>query len=569
MESLSDLEVVALVSSPDYNQAHLFPEGQTDDERSSVVAQLKHFDRTYPGGILNYIQRAKKLLADSAANKNPFEGFRPDVPDGEVVNAEDPQQVKELEALGLAELSKCAFVLVAGGLGERLGYNGIKVSLPVEVTTQTSYLELYIQHILAYQERTGTVMPFAIMTSDDTHSKTVELLESHNYFGMDRSQLTLMKQQLVPAILDNEAKFEIKNGVISGKPHGHGDVHTLLYQHGLPQKWTSEGKKWLLFFQDTNILAFTAFLAFLGVSAKHNFEMHFMTYPRVPKEASGGIMKMTKGDQTYTLNVEYNQIEALLKESGWHPDGDVDNATLGRGTEATARLSPFPGNTNILLLDLHSYLAVLEQTGGAVPEFVNPKYADAAKTTFKSATRLECMMQDFARLFPTGSRVGFTLFDSWFCFSAAKNSLADARIKASQSLPLQTCGSAEADYYLANAKRLQLVGAQIGAPVSQTFSGLTYEFWPKVVIKPSFAISIAELEAKLQNIEVSSRSALVLEGRETTVKNLRLDGALFISKASEDLTLTGETIELVEADDSDLEVVRIRGYKPNGALPHN
>jgi UDP-sugar pyrophosphorylase len=28
-----------------------------------------------------------------------------------------------------------------------------------------------------------------------------------------------------------------------------------------------------------------------------------------------------------------------------------------------------------------------------VPEFVNPKYADAAKTKFKSPTRLECMMQ--------------------------------------------------------------------------------------------------------------------------------------------------------------------------------
>mmetsp|Transcript_8147 Transcript_8147/g.16045 ORF Transcript_8147/g.16045 Transcript_8147/m.16045 type:complete len:379 (-) Transcript_8147:58-1194(-) len=377
MESLSDSEIVALASSPDYNQGHLFPEGQSEAERSSVVEQLKHFDKTYPGGILNYIQRAKKLLADSAANKNPFEGFRPDVPDGEFVDAENAAQIKELEALGASELSKCAFVLVAGGLGERLGYNGIKVSLPVEVVTHTPYLQLYIEHILAYQERSGSVLPFAIMTSDDTHAKTVELLETHNYFGMDRSQLTLMKQQLVPAIIDNEARFEIKDGVISGKPHGHGDVHTLLYQHGLPQKWTSEGKKWLLFFQDTNILAFTAFLSFLGVSIKHDFEMHFMTYPRMPKEASGGIMKMTKGDETYTLNVEYNQIEALLKEVGWHPDGDVGNGILGRGSEATAKLSPFPGNTNILLLNLPSYLATLERTAGAVPEFVNPKYADA------------------------------------------------------------------------------------------------------------------------------------------------------------------------------------------------
>jgi len=33
------------------------------------------------------------------------------------------------EALGLKEVGKCGFVLVAGGLGERLGYGDIKVSV--------------------------------------------------------------------------------------------------------------------------------------------------------------------------------------------------------------------------------------------------------------------------------------------------------------------------------------------------------------------------------------------------------------------------------------------------------
>ena len=35
----------------------------------------------------------------------------------------------------------------------------------------------------------------------------------------------------------------------------------------------------------------------------------------------------------------------------------------------------------------------LERTKGVMPEFVNPKYADAEKTVFKKPTRLECMMQ--------------------------------------------------------------------------------------------------------------------------------------------------------------------------------
>lgn len=34
------------------------------------------------------------------------------------------------EESGVREAQKAAFVLVAGGLGERLGYNGIKVTDP-------------------------------------------------------------------------------------------------------------------------------------------------------------------------------------------------------------------------------------------------------------------------------------------------------------------------------------------------------------------------------------------------------------------------------------------------------
>jgi len=40
---------------------------------------------------------------------------------------------------------------VAGGLGERLGYSGIKVELPSQLSTGDSYLKFYIKAILALQ----------------------------------------------------------------------------------------------------------------------------------------------------------------------------------------------------------------------------------------------------------------------------------------------------------------------------------------------------------------------------------------------------------------------------------
>ena len=69
---------------------------------------------------------------------------------------------------------------------------------------------------------------------------------------------------------------------VSTKPHGHGDVHSLLYSTGTVKKWAEAGKKWLLFFQDTNPLVFRVFPAAVGVSVKHSFAMNSLTVPRVP-----------------------------------------------------------------------------------------------------------------------------------------------------------------------------------------------------------------------------------------------------------------------------------------------
>ena len=82
------------------------------------------------------------------------------------------------------------------------------------------------------------------------------------------------------------------------------------------------------------------------------------------------------------MNVEYNQLDALLKEK-WNKDGDIPN---------DAGYSYFPGNTNTLVFKIPEYVANLERSKGVIPEFVNPKYANAERTIFKSATRLECMM---------------------------------------------------------------------------------------------------------------------------------------------------------------------------------
>jgi len=78
----------------------------------------------------NYLERARKLLEASKADVNPFDVFTPTEPHGVFLHPGQPI-FDEMEAIGVKELNKTCFVIIAGGLGERLGYSGIKLSLPV------------------------------------------------------------------------------------------------------------------------------------------------------------------------------------------------------------------------------------------------------------------------------------------------------------------------------------------------------------------------------------------------------------------------------------------------------
>ena len=69
------------------------------------------------------------------------------------------------------------------------------------------------------------------------------------------------------------------------------------------------------------------------------------------------------------------------------------------------------GNINQLVLGMDCYVRTLKRTQGIIGEFVNPKYRDASKSAFKSATRLECMMQDYPKEAGADAKVGFTVIN--------------------------------------------------------------------------------------------------------------------------------------------------------------
>ena len=82
-----------------------------------------------------------------------------------------------------------------------------------------------------------------------------------------------------------------------------------MYSTGTASSWRSAGVKWVVFFQDTNGLAFLTLPAMLGVSVELGLDVNSLAIPRVAKQAVGAITKLVHTDgRTMTVNVEYNQV---------------------------------------------------------------------------------------------------------------------------------------------------------------------------------------------------------------------------------------------------------------------
>lgn len=569
LESLTGETAELVRALLESGQAHLFEHwdhpGATDRDRKAFLDQLREVNGGYPGGLVKYIENARRLLAEAKAGVNPFEGFVPEKPD--VVDLSDfRDRYHRMEALGVEAFDRTAVVLVAGGLGERLGYDGIKLGIPVEVLENTTYLEHYARCLLAMEARMvrPKPVPFVIMTSKDTHDRTVEAFEKNKWFGLQPGQVHLLKQGLVPAIADNDARLAMEGPFsLQLKPHGHGDVHMLLHTHGVAEKLLRDGVDYLVFIQDTNGQVFNVLPAAVGNSIDQNYDFNSVAVNRIPGEAVGGLARLVKGDRQMTLNVEYNQLDPLLK-STISPQGDVAGEN---------GYSLFPGNINVLVIRNEPYVRILRETQGIIAEFVNPKYADAERNHFKKPTRLETLMQDLPKLFTGGQRVGVSVFARSWCFSPNKNKLEDAAAKHAAGGPPESAATAESDFYAAGRLRLEKAGMQIKLSAETLIRGVPFTDGPRVILRPDFAMTLAEVDEKVTGGVLKDTATLIVEGKGVMLDEICLtDGAALVIHAHPEaqVTVTGTLMsggfvreDLTDgqyADSSVADVLKMRGY---------
>ena len=177
---MDESQILSLLK--ELNQSEIIEKYKTskDDDKKYFIEQFNYLEKATPGGIKDYLRRAKILLEESKNNVNPFKDYTPEVPLGFDIKV-GSEQFYELDKLGFTQIENTVFVLVAGGLGERLGYPDIKIGIETDLITKRKFIEIYIEFIKAFEDRIkrnkkmddNWCIPLCIMTSDDTHNKTV------------------------------------------------------------------------------------------------------------------------------------------------------------------------------------------------------------------------------------------------------------------------------------------------------------------------------------------------------------------------------------------------------------
>lgn len=168
-----------------------------------------------------------------------------------------PAQKIKWQAQGqqLISQGKLGVLLVAGGQGSRLGFEGPKGAFKFDLPSGASLFQLHAQRILGLGQQIGVQIPWAIMTSPQNHLETLKHFEENDYFGLANEQIEFFQQGTLPAI-SLEGKILLESPYkIQTAPDGNGGCFQAFHQSGIFDQWTQRGIEHLFIFSVDNCLA--------------------------------------------------------------------------------------------------------------------------------------------------------------------------------------------------------------------------------------------------------------------------------------------------------------------------
>lgn len=262
-----------------HGQSHILKFWETLDTvaQANLLKQIASLD-------FASIERMKHLLTEKASTTTRADPLAPEVVEF------TPQTHAEAYTVGEKELraGKVAVLLVAGGQGSRLGYEGPKGAYGIGPITNSPLFYFHTRKVLALSRRYQTRIPFYIMTSDVNDAATQAHFAENHYFGMNKEEVIFFQQGVWPALTADGKIILDQPGHIFMSPDGHGGTISALEKNGCLADMEKRGIETVFYFQVDNPLVEIADPAFIGlhITKKADFSLKLCA-KRDAKEGMG------------------------------------------------------------------------------------------------------------------------------------------------------------------------------------------------------------------------------------------------------------------------------------------
>ncbi|PIG86070.1 UDP-N-acetylglucosamine pyrophosphorylase [Aspergillus arachidicola] len=300
----------------DAGQGHVFKfvDQLNQVEKAQLFHQLSNFDPNRINELADKVLNPAKTQ-DGPVTLEPL----PEVATASIMDS-DPKDIQRWYDEGLQAVSenKVAVVLMAGGQGTRLGSSAPKGCFDIGLPSQKSLFQIQAERIaklqLLAQGTSGkeAVIPWYVMTSGPTRKPTEEFFEQHKYFGLDKKNVVIFEQGVLPCI-SNEGKILLETKFKAAvAPDGNGGIYQALITSGVREDMRKRGIEHIHTYCVDNCLVKVADPIFIGFAASKKVDIATKVVRKRNATESVGLILQKNGKPDV---VEYSEIDKETAEA--------------------------------------------------------------------------------------------------------------------------------------------------------------------------------------------------------------------------------------------------------------
>ena len=280
--------------------------------RQALLADISQTDLELVAGLVDEHLGATADSSEGTLEPPECLPAEPGDPDQVRLYAEARKRGESLIADG-----KVAAMVVAGGAGTRLGFDGPKGTFAISPVENKSLFQLFGESLTATRRRFGRPVRWYVMTSPATDQPTREFFGQLGYFGLDPDDVFFFQQGVMPAVNRDGLLLLAEKHRLATSPDGHGGSLRALASSGALGDMAARGIEAISYFQVDNPLVRPADPLFIGLHDLTGSEMSSLTIGKAADDERVGVFGIADGKLQV---IEYSDLPHELSVAR-NPDG--------------------------------------------------------------------------------------------------------------------------------------------------------------------------------------------------------------------------------------------------------